>query len=137
MTGLVSKKLGIKEGARAYLVDAPAEAVKAIGLPPLDRAAKLTGDFDYIHFFAKTQKEFDNVFPELKKHLKPTGVLWLSWPKNKQLDTDLTITKIIELGYKHGLVESKVISINATWSAIKFTHPKKGKAYQNSYGKLK
>jgi hypothetical protein len=137
MAGLVSKKLGIKEGARAYLVNAPAEAVKAIGLPPLDLAAKLTGDFDYIHFFAKNQKEFEKVFPKLKAHLKPTGVLWLSWPKNKQLDTDLTITKIIELGYNHGLVESKTISIDATWSAIKFTHPKKGKVYQNSYGKLK
>jgi hypothetical protein len=34
------------------------------------------------------------------------------------------------------LVESKTISVNDTWSAIKFTHPKKGKVYKNSYGKL-
>ena len=137
MTGLSSKKMGIKEGARAYLVNAPAEAVKAIDSSQLDLAAKLNGKFDYIHLFTKSQKEFDDLFPKLKAHLKPTGMLWVSWPKNRKLETDLTLTKVIELGYNHGLVESKTISIDETWSAIKFTHPKKGKIYKNSYGKLK
>jgi hypothetical protein len=137
MTGLASKKMGIKEGARAYLVNAPADAIEAIDPSQLDLALKLTGRFDYIHLFTKSQKEFDDLFPKLKAHLKPTGMLWVSWPKNRKLGTDLTLTKVIELGYNHGLVESKTISIDETWSAIKFTHPKKGKVYKNSYGKLK
>lgn len=137
MTGSVSKKLGVKEGMRAFLVNAPEEAVIAISLPDLELAAKLNGQFDYIHFFAKTQEEFNDRFPNLKAHLKSTGMLWVSWPKNKKLETDLTLTKVIELGYQYGLVESKTISIDATWSAIKFTHPKEGKVYNNSYGKLK
>lgn len=137
MSGTVAKKLGIKEGSRAIFVNAPAAAVEAIDPPPLDLAEKLTGAFDYIHFFARTQAEFNETFPRLKTHLQPTGALWLSWPKNRKLDTDLTLTTIIKLGYDFGLVESKVISIDATWSAIKFTHPKEGKVYQNSYGKLK
>jgi len=137
MTGSVSKKMGIKKGARAFFVNAPAEVVKAIGLPDLELAVKLSGNFDYIHFFVKSQEEFNDVFPRLKPHLRPTGMLWVSWPKNRKLGTDLNLTKVIELGYNHGLVESKTISINGTWSAIKFTHPKKGKVYKNSYGKLK
>ena len=137
MTGLASKKMGIKEGSRAFILNAPEDVIDVIDLSRLERAAKLTGKFDYIHFFTKSQKEFNNRFPKLKAHLKPTGVLWVSWPKNKKLGTDLTLTKVIELGYDHGLVESKTISINETWSAIKFTHPKKGKVYKNSYGKLK
>ena len=137
MTGLASKKMGIKEGARAFLVNAPAEAVEVIDTSQLELATKLTGKFDYIHFFTKSQEDFNELFPRLKTHLKPTGMLWVSWPKNRKLRTDLTLTKVIELGYNHGLVESKTISIDATWSAIKFTHPKKGKAYKNSYGKLK
>jgi hypothetical protein len=137
MTGIASKKMGIKEGARAYLVNAPAEAVKAIDPSGLDIPARLTGQFDYIHLFTKSQDEFDNLFPKLKSHLKPTGMLWVSWPKNRKLGTDLILTKVIELGYNHGLVESKTISIDETWSAIKFTHPKEGKVYNNSYGKLK
>ena len=137
MTGLASKKMGIKEGARAFLVNAPAEAVEVIDTSQLELATKLTGTFDYIHFFTKSQEDFNELFPRLKTHLKPTGMLWVSWPKNRKLGTDLTLTKVIELGYNHGLVESKTISIDATWSAIKFTYPKKGKVYKNSYGKLK
>jgi hypothetical protein len=137
MTGSVSKKLGIKEGIRAILVNALAEERKAIDLPHLDLATRLNGKFDYIHFFVRSRKEFNDKFPRLKVHLKPTGMLWVSWPKNGQLGTDLTLPTVIELGYKHGLVESKTISIDKTWSAIKFTHPKKGKEYDNSYGKLK
>jgi hypothetical protein len=137
MTERVSEKMGIKEGMRAFLANAPAEAVEAIDPSHLDLATKLTGKFDYIHFFTKSQEEFNDTFPKLKKHLKPTGMLWVSWPKNRKLGTNLTLTKVIELGYDHGLVESKTISVNETWSAIKFTHPKKGKVYENKYGKLK
>lgn len=137
MAGAVAKKLGIKEGTRAIFVDAPDEAVEAIDAPPLDIAKNLTGEFDYIHFFAKNSDAFKEHFPKLKTHLKPTGMLWLSWPKAGKLDTDLSITSVIKLGYDYGLVESKAISIDPTWSALKFTHPKKGKVYNNSYGTLK
>jgi hypothetical protein len=65
------------------------------------------------------------------------GMLWVSWPKNRKLGTDLTLPIIIELGYQFGLVESKTISIDATWSAIKFTYPKEDKVDNNSYGTLK
>ncbi|WP_461102111.1 hypothetical protein [Spirosoma koreense] len=44
---------------------------------------------------------------------------------------------MIEIGYTYVLVESKAISVDATWSALTFTHPKEGKIYQNSYGTLK
>lgn len=60
-------------------------------------------------------------------------MLWISWPKAGQRDTNLIYLRLSKLD---GLVESKTISINSSWSAIKFTHPKKGKVYRNSYGKL-
>src|ERR687894_285859 len=41
-----------------------------------------------------------------------------------------------EFDYIHGFVESKTLSVDATWSAMKFTYPKKGKVYNNSYGRL-
>jgi hypothetical protein len=63
-------------------------------------------------------------------------MLWISWPKNRQLGTDLTLPTVIQIGYGHGLVESKCLSVNSTWSALKFTHPREGKAYNNSYGRL-
>jgi hypothetical protein len=132
----VARKMGIGEGARAIFVNAPEAARAAIDPPDLDVAAELTGEFDYIHLFARTQAELDGTFPRLKAHLKPTGMLWVSWPKGRRLGTDLALPKVIEIGYRHGLVESKTLSVDATWSAMKFTHPRKGKAYHNSYGRL-
>jgi hypothetical protein len=137
MSGVVAKKLGLKEGVRAIFVNAPASAIESIDPPTLELETELTGQFDYIHFFAASQDEFNGMFPRLKTHLKPTGKLWVSWPKDGQLDTDLSLTAVIKLGYDYGLVESKTIRIDTTWSAIKFTHPKKGKVYKNSYGTLK
>jgi hypothetical protein len=137
MAKKVSEKMGIKEDARSIFVNAPVDAVNAIRAPRLNVAARLSGDFDYIHFFARHEVELQKKFSSLKKHLKPTGMLWISWPKAGQQESDLNMHSVIKTGYDFGLVESKALSVNATWSALKFTHPKKGKVYKNSFGKLK
>lgn len=129
--------MGIKEDSRAILVKAPEGPVTAMQLPALDIRSRLSGKFDYMHFFVTTQKELDYQFPRLKKFLAPAGMLWISWPKAKKFDSDLNIKTVIRIGYDHGLVESKALSIDETWSGLKFTHPKAGKIYNNSYGKLK
>lgn len=132
----ISQKMGIKDGTRAFFVNAPKSALEAIDVSSLEIASGLDGDFDYLHVFAMTQAEMDEIFPRLKTHLEPTGMLWVSWPKGKQLGTDLSLPNVIRIGYSHGLVESTCLSVDATWSALKFTHPKKGKTYNNSHGKL-
>lgn len=43
---------------------------------------------------------------------------------------------VIRIGYNHGLVESTCLSVDATWSALKFRLPKKGITYNNSHSKL-
>ncbi len=121
---------------RSIFIDAPTEAIEAIDLPTINIASKLSGSFDYIHLFAKSQSTLKKHFPKSKAHLKPGGMLWVSWPKNGQLETDISLTKIINLGYGFGLVESTALSVDSTWSALKFTHPKKGKVYNNNYGTL-
>ena len=105
-------------------------------MPTLHISTKLDTEFDYIHIFVKTQAEFVEHFPKLKEHLIANGMLWVSWPKGGKLGTDLNIKTVIKLGYEFGLVESTCLSVNNTWSGLKFTHPKKGKIYNNSYGKL-
>ncbi len=132
----VAQKMGIKVNSRAIFIDTPKDAVEAMQLPGLDIAKKLSGMFDHIHLFVQDQAGFKKTFPKLKKLLKTEGMLWVSWPKGGQLDTDLSLPKVIQLGYDYGLVESTCLSINSIWSALKFTHPKKGKVYNNSYGKL-
>lgn len=136
MTRTVAQKMGIKENSRAIFVNSDKEIIGDINLPNLDLSTKFEDEFDYIHLFVKTQSEFNDYFPMLKLHLKSNGMLWVSWPKGGNLGTDLNIKTIIKLGYDYALVESTCLRINDIWSALKFTHPKKGKVYNNSYGKL-
>ena len=128
--------MGVKENMRSIFINAPADVIDVIELPQLDLTDLKRGVFDYIHLFVKNIKEFKDYFPSLKEHLAPTGMLWVSWPKKGQWNTDLSLIRIIEMGYESELVESTCLSINPTWSALKFTHPKKGKIYNNKYGKL-
>lgn len=132
----VSEKMGIRENTKAIFVNAAEDALENIQLPLLNVSTELEGEFDYIHLFVKKQSEFNNHFPKLKPYLKENGTLWVSWPKSGKLGTDLNIKIVIKLGYDFGLVESTCLSINEIWSGLKFTHPKKGKVYNNSYGKL-
>jgi hypothetical protein len=136
MTKSVSDKMGIKQGMRAIFINPPPDICDIVNPPELELQKKLIGQFDYIHLFTINQAEFNKRFPKLKGHLKKTGMLWVSWPKSGQEKTDLKLTIVIKLGYDYGLVESKSISINKLWSALKFTHPRKGQIYNNSYGKL-
>ena len=57
MSRKVSQKMGVKEGMRAFFLNAPESALNAINLPGLDVGIALQGEFDYLHFFTKTQAE--------------------------------------------------------------------------------
>lgn len=137
MQHAVSKKIGIKANMRSIVIGLPDDAAGSIDLRDADLKKRLSGKFDYMHLFVRTQDAFHKQFPRLIPYLDPSGMLWISWPKGGKEQTDLNIRNVIRIGYEYDMVESKAISINETWSALKFTHPKEGKIYQNSYGKLK
>ena len=132
----VAQKMGIKAGWRTHVVGEPAGVLDTLGLPPLEIETELVGEFDYLHLFVVTQDEMRELFPTLVPHLAVTGKLWLSWPKARKLGSDLTLPKVIEIGYDFGLVESTCLRIDDTWTGLRFTHPKAGKVYANSYGTL-
>lgn len=122
--------------AAFFFVNAPTLTLKAIELPDLEVSEGLDGDFDVIHFFSITQAETDETFPMLEPHLRASGMLWLSWPKARKSGSDLGLSKVIEIGYKNGLVESTCLRVDDTWAGLRFRHPKAGKVYDNSYGTL-
>ena len=85
MAKTVTEKIGIKESMRTIFINAPADTVDVINSTSLDLKNKLTGTFDYIHVFVHTQDEFHKMFPKLKRYLKQSGMLWVSWPKSLQI----------------------------------------------------
>lgn len=133
----ISEKLGIGAGAHVLLIDAPLEAIDAIEQPPVTIATAASDQvFDHILFFVKSEAAMDQRFPHLTQSLAAGGKLWVVWPKGGRLGTDLTIPKVIHVGYRHGLVESTNLRVDDTWTALKFTRPKPGKVYHNRFGKL-
>lgn len=132
----MAQKMGVKAGVRAHILGAPADCVAAMELPDLDLTDELAGEFDYLHLFVTRRRQMRDDFSSLKEHLRPGGMLWVSWPKNGRLGADLTMKSVIAIGYDLNMVESICLRIDDTWAGLKFTRPKPGKLYNNSYGTL-
>ncbi|MCE9499418.1 MAG: DUF3052 domain-containing protein [Leptospira sp.] len=116
-------KLGIKSGFVAIFIGAYGEYSDDLGALPdnVSIKKKLSGKFDFIHYFAKDKKKFEKDFRKLGESLNKTGMLWISWPKGSSgLQTDLNENIIRETGLKHGLVDIKVCAVNEVWSGLKF-----------------
>lgn len=116
------KKLGIKDGHRVAVLNAPADFLDDLGLPAsVDLTEKLPDDpCDVILFFTKERMELDQSIVSLKRHLDPAGGLWIAWPKKAaKVPTDLTEDVVRAMALRNGLVDNKVCAIDATWSGLR------------------
>jgi hypothetical protein len=60
-------------------------------------------------------------FAGLAGQLTPAGALWVAWPKlASRVPTDLREGVVQAIGLEAGLVDNKVCSVDATWSALRF-----------------
>ena len=123
----LAEKLGLKPGMSAYLLDAPAGYLDALGDAAMhaDFAASLEGAaaLDFIHAFFTDRAALLAQLPQLKAALAPTGALWISWPKKAaKVPTDIDETAVREAGLAVGLVDIKIAAVDPTWSALKFVY---------------
>jgi len=53
--------------------------------------------------------------------LNKNDILWISWPKKSaSIPTEIDKYTIMKYGLDHGLVDTKVVAIDANWSGFKF-----------------
>jgi len=119
------KKLGLKQGQRVFVCNAPDDYHAE--LKPLkdamDLKLRLKGPLDFVHFFTTSKTELEQRLPILKQELDFAGGLWISWPKKSSgVPTDLTENVIRELAIACGLVDVKVCAIDDTWSGLKLVY---------------
>lgn len=118
------RKLGIRPGHRVALVRAPEGFEEnALGeLPPEVRVGhRARGELDVILAFVRSHRELARWVPGWQAALDPAGGLWIAWPKRRSgVVTDVSERAVREAGLAAGLVDSKVCSIDATWSALRF-----------------
>ena len=116
------KKLGIKDGFRICVTNAPPDYLTL--LAPLPSGVKILvreeNDVDIWHFFTKSAGELRKKLPAIMSQIKRDGMIWISWPKkSSKVPTDVTEDVIREVALPLGLVDIKVCAIDEVWSGLK------------------
>jgi hypothetical protein len=115
-------KLGIKAGLEIHLMNAPAEYSHLI--EPLPEGATIAKNLskttDLLHIFTASKAELARLLAACRKRIKPTAVVWVSWPKKAaKVPTDITEDTVRELALPLGFVDIKVCAVTAVWSGLK------------------
>jgi len=127
----LAKKMKLKAGARAAVVNAPAGYLKELGPLPagVELLEKLQGRSEWIQAFVRTSAELKRLAPRLVKALADESLLWISFPKGTSgIQTDLTRDKGRDALKGVDLKWVSLVSVNATWSAFALRPYRKGEA---------
>jgi hypothetical protein len=120
------KKLGLKPELVALFVGLPAELdFLATDLPAALKTASMeqamAAGLDYLHIFETERARLEDQAQRLKAMLKPTGMLWISWPKKaSKVPTTITEDVLRTIFLPTGLVDVKVCAVTDIWSGLKF-----------------
>ena len=70
--------------------------------------------------FTTSKTELSRALTSYRKNLKPTAVVWVSWPKkSSKVPTDITEDTIREVALPMGFVDIKVCAVTEIWSGLK------------------
>ena len=112
------RKLGIEEGDRVLLRNAPAKLPEELR----EYAAAQPGkNLDAVLFFVSSATALHADLEKLLHAIKPDGMIWIAWPKKASgIRTDVTESLIRNRALETPLVDVKVCAIDDTWSGLKF-----------------
>ena len=124
------KKLGIAEGFKVLLIDAPPE-YRAL-LSPLPAGVSFitaaNSATNFVHAFATKRLELARLLPSLRRKLPHDALIWVSWPKKtSKVPTDITENTIREVALPLGFVDVKVCAVTDVWSGLKLVWRKRRK----------
>jgi hypothetical protein len=127
----LAKKLGIKEGSRIALVNAPKDFQSELGELPEDVKflKSSTNSLDLVLFFVLSERALARDFAKLAERITANGMIWIAWPKKSSgVATDLSFDRVQRIGLDAGLVDVKICAIDETWSGLKFVYRVKDRA---------
>ncbi|HEX3298923.1 MAG TPA: DUF3052 domain-containing protein [Actinomycetota bacterium] len=124
------KKLGITEGARVRVLDAPDALDRELtALAPLPDGvsflARTGRDLDVILAFFMRANTLRRRIDPLARAIAPAGRLWIAWPKQAaRTDTDVDFDLVHGAGLATGLVDNKSASITDVFQGLQFVRRK-------------
>ena len=75
---------------------------------------------NFILTFYTSEDDLKKEITKLKKSLESNGLLWIAYPKAKKLETNLNRDILHKIAKQFGLDGVSLISLNETWSAMRF-----------------
>jgi hypothetical protein len=118
------KKLGIKEDMKIKLIGQPAEYFDLLEMNISSQICKKNEVPDLIHLFVRTNKQFEAQMKKIKKMMKPSTIIWVSWyKKSAGIPTDVTEDVIRNYALQNDLVDVKVCAVSDVWSGLKLVVP--------------
>lgn len=124
----LAKKLGIKEGYRVRLVNAPAHYHELFTDMPqqINFVTDSNTTKHLVHYFTTAAATLQRDITSLRKEIFPNGSIWISWPKKaSKVPTDITEDTIRTMALANGLVDVKVCAVDDVWSGLKLVVPVK------------
>jgi hypothetical protein len=116
----LAHKLGLKEGFRVRLIDAPDSIAPLITASGVHFQTRTNASTDLVHLFVTKQSKLAQQLKSLRALLRPDATVWVSWPKkNSKVLTDVTEDTIRATALPLGWVDIKVCAVDTTWSALK------------------
>ena len=119
----LASKLGIKPGLRLVLINPPAGYIDQLGALPegVELSLDPGGQYDFVHLFVQNRADLAQQLPGALQGLKVGGLFWVAYPKRSaRLETDLSRDHGWEPLEKAGWRGVSLISIDDTWSAMRF-----------------
>jgi hypothetical protein len=118
----LAKKLGIVAGSVVVAAGAPKDYASLLEPLPegVEFAKRVSAATDVVHVFLSSKEELRSLLKNYRQTLKPTAMVWVSWPKKSaKVATDITEDTIRELALPLGFVDIKVCAVTDLWSGLK------------------
>ena len=109
---MLDKKLQLKDGQTVAILGNP-------GQLPLAAAPAEATVADALLVFAANETQLRQHLGELKAAAGAAKLVWLAYPKAKQLGTDINRDIIREIANQNGLDPVRQIAIDDVWSALR------------------
>jgi hypothetical protein len=118
------KKLGIQEGHRVALLNAPKDFPRTLGDLPdgvmLQKGLTGTKPLDVVVLFVTQRADLERQLDPVRRRMTPAAGFWVAWPKKASgVATDMTEHVVRDVALPTGLVDNKVCAVDETWSGLR------------------
>jgi hypothetical protein len=121
----IAQKLQIKDGYQCLVLNSPPSYMARLSEPPdgatIAYVPKSGDKYDLVQLFVRSTTELGETFDDAVHTLRVGGVLWICYPKRSGgIKTDLRRDQGFDLVYQRGFEFVTLVSIDETWSAMRF-----------------